>query len=240
MPTPRSRRPLLELAQDAPPDPEAARRGRDPHALDLGGLAAVELQRAAADRLAAQSGDQEQAGGLGQLGGVGRDALAGIEAGIEAGVELGEVGLDAEPGRGAGGVLDADLDHARREQPLDDAHRIDEPLALGVAQRGQERGGEFVALAIQQLALGAAGVGESHRPHPLVGRARLDHDEPILLERAHQPAEIAGVEVQPRAQDAQVACRPRRSPTAPATPRAAARAPGTRPAARRSAGSRCG
>ena len=97
-----------------------------------------------------------------------------------------------------------DLDHARREQPLDDAHRLDEPLALGVAQRGQERGGELVALAIQQLALGAAGVGEPHRPHPLVGRARLDHDEPILLERAHQPAEIAGVEVQPRAQDAQV------------------------------------
>src|SRR3954452_17942288 len=69
--------------------------------------------------IAAQAADDKQHGGLGELVDVGRDAAARIEAGVEAGVELGEVRLDAEAGRRAGGVLDVDIDEAGREQTLD-------------------------------------------------------------------------------------------------------------------------
>src|SRR4051794_5210290 len=108
-------RALLDLAEDTPADAEAAGAGRHPHALDLGRLAAVELQRSAADRLAAQAGDQQQPGGLGELVDVSRDALLGIEAGVEADVELRGVGLDAEAGSRAGGGLGVDGDEAPRE-----------------------------------------------------------------------------------------------------------------------------
>ena len=96
----------------------------------------------------------------------------------------------------------ADLDQARGEQPLDDLHRLREPGALALAQRGEQRPGELVAAAIEQLPLGTAGGGEPNRPHAPVGRVRPDDDEPVLLERAHQAPEIAGVEVQPHAQGA--------------------------------------
>ena len=45
----------------------------------------------------------------------------------------------------------------------------------------EQRPGELVAAAIEQLALGTAGGGEPDRSHPLVGRVGLDGDEPLLF-----------------------------------------------------------
>ena len=129
----------------------------------------------------------------------------------------------------AGGVLDVDVDQPRGEQPLDVAHRLDEPRAL--LRRSAARAATRASSSLRRsssVALGAPGVGEPHRAHAPVGRARLDRDEPVALERAEQAAEVAGVEVEPRAQGAQVGARRRRSPTAPATRRAAGPARGTR------------
>ena len=39
----------------------------------------------------------------------------------------------------AGGVLDVDVDQPRGEQPLDDPHRLDEPRALALAERDEQR-----------------------------------------------------------------------------------------------------
>src|SRR3954453_4033282 len=80
--------PGLQPGEDAAPDTQPARTARHPHALYLGAV-----QRAAADRLAPQARDQEQAA-------VVRAAVGGIEA--EALVQLGEVLSDAVRGRLAG------------------------------------------------------------------------------------------------------------------------------------------
>src|SRR4051812_21544826 len=73
----------LELPQEPPTEPEAARLRVDPHALELGGRAGMVLQRAAADRVLAQARDEEQAARRRQLVLVGGDAAARVEAGLE-------------------------------------------------------------------------------------------------------------------------------------------------------------
>ena len=73
----------LELGEQAPADAEPARRCGDPHALDLGGRAAVELQRAAADRLAAEARDEDQACRQTQLVVLGGDRARRVEPGVE-------------------------------------------------------------------------------------------------------------------------------------------------------------
>ena len=142
-----------------------------------------------------QARDEQQAARRREGGRVDRTATRGVEAALEGGVQLGGVGVETEPGRRAARVLDRDRDEARGEEPLHDRHRLDEPLALGVAERREERLGERVALAVEDGALRAAGVGQAHRPHAAVGRVRLDDDEAVGLERAQQPAEVARVEV---------------------------------------------
>jgi adenylate cyclase len=186
----------LQLVQEAAPDTEPACAGRHPHALDLR-PGAVELQRSATDGLVPEPGDEEQARGLGELGGVGGEAPCGIEPGVEAGVELGDVRAQAELRRAARGVLDPDRDEARGEQPLDDAHRVHEPGALRLAERCQQRRRQLVAAPIQQRSFGAAGGGEARGPHPPVVQARLHHDQPVPFERAQQAAQIAGVQAEP-------------------------------------------
>src|SRR5436305_3398910 len=50
----------LELGEEAPTDAEASSRLRDPHPLQLGGLVAVELEGAAAERRRAERRDHEE------------------------------------------------------------------------------------------------------------------------------------------------------------------------------------
>src|SRR5207302_44395 len=77
-------------------DSEAARGFGDPHALQFGGVVAVELQRAADNRLAPQRRDQEHPGRGPELVKFGGDAHCRVEAGIETPAELGEVLAHAE------------------------------------------------------------------------------------------------------------------------------------------------
>jgi hypothetical protein len=159
---------VLELAQDPPADAQAAGLRSDPHALDVEGHVAVELERSAADRLAVQARDEQQPGRLGEVLGGGRDRAGQIEAGVETRVELGVVGLQAEAPRGRARVLDRDVDEPRGQQALDDAHRLDEPCALVVAQWRQKRLRELVAAAIDQRPLGPPRGGQADGPHALV------------------------------------------------------------------------
>src|SRR5437879_5690479 len=90
----------LELVQDPAAHSKAARRFDYPHTLQLGGLFSVELQRAAADRLLVERGDEEETGGRAHLFVVGGDALGGIEAVFESEVQLAEIGAQAKLGVG--------------------------------------------------------------------------------------------------------------------------------------------
>ena len=207
MRTPACRGPAFELREQAAADPEPTRRVGDPHPLQLGGLLAVELQRAAADRLGMERRDEEEARRRPQLVQLGRDAAGGIEAGLEAAAELRHVRVQAGLGLGPGRVDDLDADERRGEQPLDVSHRRDELLLLALAERREEGPRELVAAALEHTQLPAPGGGELRGADAAVGRARLHGDQPVALERLQEPAQVAGVEVEPRAQVAQVGAR---------------------------------
>ena len=100
---------------------------------------------------------------------------------------------------------DRELDERRGQQPLDLGHRRDEPLAPRLAQRLEERAGQLVALPVEQLTLGEPRARQLTRAHASVPGARVDADEPGALERAQQAAEVARVELEARAQPADVA-----------------------------------
>lgn len=81
----------LDRRDDPPRDAEAARFGRGPHALDLALAVANAPEPAAADRLAVEPGEEEEAGGRRQIRVVERMSRLGIEAALEAPRELGEI-----------------------------------------------------------------------------------------------------------------------------------------------------
>ena len=70
----------------------------------------MKLERAAADRLRVQGGDQEQARGRGHLVVGGRDAPARVEAAVEAAGQFLDVGPQAVPCVGVPWITHADLD----------------------------------------------------------------------------------------------------------------------------------
>ena len=150
------------------------------------------------------------------------------EAGLEALVDLGEVALEARPRRLARRVLLRQHDDPRREQPLDDSHRVHESRRLALAQRGQERAGQVVAALAEPDALGAAGRGGVHAAAPPVGAVDLHAHQAFGLQRPQQPAEVAGVQAQARAELADVGRR-RPPPTARGWRPAAVRGPDTSP-----------
>jgi hypothetical protein len=105
--------PSLEFqgAEEPAPQTQATDRVGDPHALDLRGLLAVELEGGTADRLVVQGGDQEQTGRRSQFVVGRRKAACGVEAGVESAGQFHEVGRQAVPGLRVAWVLGADLDH---------------------------------------------------------------------------------------------------------------------------------
>jgi len=194
----------LELIEQSATDPKSACRFCDPHSLELGRLIAVELDGAAADRIAAQSGGEEQAGRRPELVELDGCARCGIEPHVETPAELGEVLAYAQLGIAVGRVDDVDLDQSGGQQSLDLGHRGDEALAARLAQRLEKRAGELVAATLEQIAFGTSGRREACRADALVVLARFDPDELGGLEGAEKAAEIARVEVEPSADDKRV------------------------------------
>jgi hypothetical protein len=190
----------LELGQEPAAQAKPADAGGDPHPLDLGGTAGAELQRAAAGRLAVQGRDQEQPRGRGHLV-VGRgDAPGRVEAAVEAPGQLLDVGPQAAPGVRFPRVAHADDDGRGGQQPLHVGHGGDEPAALPLAERAEQRGGGLVGAAVEFGPFGLSGGGQPRGPEPSVRLVHLDGDHPVPLQRAQQPAQVAGVQVQPGAQ----------------------------------------
>jgi len=126
---------LLELVQEPAAEPEAARRLGEPHALDVDDLGAGALERAAADRLGAQVGDDHLAAGRPQLVRLRGAPDQRVERRAGAALELGEVPAQALARVGVLGVDRHDLDHRGGQQALDVAHRADQALALPGGQR---------------------------------------------------------------------------------------------------------
>src|SRR6266566_8900091 len=94
----------LELVQDPTAHSNAARRFCNPHALELCGPFAVELERSAADGFPVERGQEEETSRRAHLLLVGGDALGGIEALFESAVELAEIGAHTELGVGVAGI----------------------------------------------------------------------------------------------------------------------------------------
>ena len=127
-----------------------------------------------------------------------------VEARLEAAAELADVRVRHACASGAGGVDDLDPDERGREKPLDLAHRGDELLPLPRAERSEQRSGEVVAAALEGTPLAAAARREMRGADAPVCGARADRDQPVALERLQQPAEVAGVELEPGAEVAHV------------------------------------
>ncbi len=124
---------------------------------------------------------------------------------LAAAVELDEVGAQAGAGRVRGRIGDRDVHLGRGEQALHGAHRRHE---LGPADRVdavEHRGGQGIAALVQQRSLRAAARGQPRHADAAVDRAGIERDEPVGLQQAQQPAELAGVEAQARAQRAHLA-----------------------------------
>ena len=205
MRTPRAAARASRAASSRQAEPEAADRGGDPHPLDLGRRVVVELERAAPDRLAVQGGDQQEAGGQREFLVVGGDAAGDVESAVEPVRQLGEVGPQAEPGVRMPGIAGADLHRRGHQQPLDLGHRRDEPGALPRAQRAEDGRGQVVGAPVQHRALGQPAAGQARGADPPVGPALFHRDEPVVLQRAQQPAQVARVQVEPRPQQPDVA-----------------------------------
>ncbi len=191
---------LLQAGEEPPPESEPARVGRDPHALQLGGLAPVELQGTAAHGLLAAARDQQQAGRRSEILGRCRDAARRIESGLEARRKLREVLLDAPARVARRGILGSDRHERRQQEPLDGLHRRHQDRTPVLVERLEHRQGQRVRQPVELGALGRARLAQASTPHPAVARSGLDDDQPRGLERAQQPARIPGIHAQPAAE----------------------------------------
>ncbi len=102
------------------------------------------------------------------------------------------------------GIRDVDAHERRGEQSLDLCHRGHETELFGLAQRFEHRAHEGVAASIEHGTLGEAGLCEPRDADSTVRVTRLDRDEAVGFERAQQPRGVAGVQVEPAPQLADV------------------------------------
>ncbi len=195
----------LQLGQEPAPQAKSADGRGHPHPLDLGGRAGVKLERSAADRLRVQGRDQEQASGPGHLVVGGRDAPGRVEAAVEATRQFLDVRSQAVPRVGMPRIALADLDRRGSQQPLHLGHRGNEPAALPRAEWIEQTSGGRVGQAVKFGPFGLPGGGQPGGPEPGVRLAHLDGDQPVPFQRPQQPAQVAGVQVQPRSQVPDVA-----------------------------------
>ena len=163
----------FQLGQHPPTQAEPADAVGHPDPFDLGGGVAVEFDRAAADRLAVEGGEQEHAGGRDELVVVDRIAQCRVEPVVESLREVAGVGAHARPGPRVARRARLDDHHRGEEQPFDLGHRRDEPFAALLGERFEDRPGEPVGALVKLGPLGPAGVGECGDPYPAVA-AGLD------------------------------------------------------------------
>jgi hypothetical protein len=133
------------------------------------------------------------------------DGLAGPEdlarpARVEPPGELGEVLDHAEARVPVAGIARTDFDRQCDQQPLDLGHRRDQAIALGPAQRLDDRGRQIVGATVELGPLRQARVCEPHGPDASIGLMLINDDEACRLQRPQQPAHVAGVEIQPGSQ----------------------------------------
>ena len=147
---------------------------------------------------------QQQPGGRLQLVDRRGDADGRIEAVLEALAQLGEVLLDAPARVGAGRIGDGDRDQRGSHQPLDLVHRRHQPRALRLLERLQHRRRQPVREAIELRAFRPPVRRQPGAAHAAVGAAGSTTTSRSRLQRAQQPARVAGVEAQPPAQVAHV------------------------------------
>src|SRR2546423_15045547 len=114
------------------------------------------LDCAAANRLGAEIGNQEDARGWRELVRLGRDAGAWVESRLRTTVELLEVRAEALARVGMGWVGRPDLPGGDGQQLFHLAHRVDELFALVVVEPREHRRGEVVASLVEQRSLGDA------------------------------------------------------------------------------------
>ena len=177
------RGPVLQFGEQPPAQPEPANGGGDPHALHVR-VALAETQGAAADRVLVQPRDQQQPGRRGQLRVGGRDAAVRVEPAVEPAGQLREVRPHDQTRVRLARVGLGDPDHRRDEQPLDLGHGGYEPVALGSAQRFEDRRGQVVRAPVQFPPLGQPGRGEPGPAYPRVHAVGVDHDQPVGRELA--------------------------------------------------------
>ena len=148
---------------------------------------------------------------------------AGIEAAVEPAVELLGVRAHAVARVRMGRIDDVDPHQRSGQQSLDLRHRPDEPRALSVAERLQERHRQLVGAPLQHAALGEPRRGEPRDADPAVALAGLERHQAGGLQAAEQAAEVAGVELELLAQRADLV------PVVPDLPQHAGRAERTSP-----------
>ena len=102
------------------------------------------------------------------------------------------------------------------------AMAVTQPATLPLAKRPEQRGGRVVGKAVELGPFGLSGHGEPRGPDPPVRLVRLDGDQPVPLQRPQQPAQVAGVQVQPGAQVPDVAAVRADLPQHPGLPERAA------------------
>jgi hypothetical protein len=94
-------------------------------------------------------------------------------------------------------IVRRDLDHGRGEEPFDVGHGRDQAIPLPIGKRFEDRHRELIGALIEHGSLGQPGTRESRPANPSVGDARPDPNEPITLQCPQQPAQIAGIKVEP-------------------------------------------
>ena len=144
------------------------------------GRAAVELQRAAADRLHAQRATRSTPAGGAQFVGVGGDAPRRIEARVEARAELGEVRVEANRASGRRDPSGRSRPGARSGAARRRAsRRRGAPAAARRAVRGTRRRAR--RCVVEHRSFAAAGAVRRAGAHPLIGGVRPDRDKARAL-----------------------------------------------------------
>src|SRR4051794_21190745 len=195
----------LELGQQPAAEPEPACGWLHPHALDLSGLAPVELHRSAPDRFPAQIRDEHRSLARAHLVRLGTGEGGRIETRARAFLQLGEVGGETALRVGVEWVDDAHVDQRGRQEPLDGGHRVNQLVALLRIERIEHRLGQAVAALVEARALAPARACEASDPRAPIGGTRRQRYETRVLKRADRTTEVTGIEVEPSAQRAQLA-----------------------------------
>jgi hypothetical protein len=178
-------------------------------------------QRAATDRLTVQGSQQHRPHRPCEVRVRRRIARGRVESGLEAPPQLRGVRTKTRPRARRARICLGDPYLRRREEALDLGHCTDQPHALLGVERPQDGGGDPVGAPVEHGTLPPPGRREPRGSHPAVAVAGPDLDETAALQRSQQPADVSGVEVEPRPQLAHIAAAGPDLPEQPSLPEGA-------------------